>query len=152
MLSSRNACHCLRIIMGGAALYVLLVAAAHGQTFTCPQVVLAEAHTCLVGSCKGQYSVNNCDTTNNTSSFQCVFQIPTCCGQQQKAFNSATEGADCTGSGCDSLLREPPLLSPTRSAPKPTANTSGGPTGSTGGKAKPDDSADAKVPKKEAKS
>lgn len=91
------------------AIHAAFAAVAYGQSFTCPQVVLSETHSCVVGKCSGQYSVNNCDTSNQTSSFQCVYQIPTCCGQSQKAFDSATEGGDCPG--CSSLLRRPSLPS-----------------------------------------
>lgn len=81
---------------------------AHSQSFSCPQVVLSETHSCVVGSCQGQYGVNLCDTTDNTSSFQCVYQTPTCCGKAQVAYQSATEGGACPGS-CSSLPPKRPL-------------------------------------------
>jgi hypothetical protein len=83
-----------------------LAAAAQAQSSTCPQVVLSETHSCVVGSCQGTYGVNLCNTNDLTSSYQCVYQTPTCCGKQQVAFQSATEGAACP-SGCSSIPRKP---------------------------------------------
>ena len=94
-------------------------AVAHGQSFTCPQVEVQDntTHNCVVGNCKGTFVLDGCDTADKTSSFQCITAHPTCCGQPQVGFWSATEGGDCPG-GCSSnvplqqlLLREPPLIS-----------------------------------------
>ena len=85
----------LRYLLVPIVVCAALGTCAYGQNFNCPQVVLSETHTCSVGKCKGQYPVNNCDTSDNTSSYQCVYQYPTCCGKQQVAFDSAAEGADC---------------------------------------------------------
>lgn len=99
----------LRMLLQYVSILALVCTAsgtvAYGQTFSCPQVVLSESHTCSVGNCKGQYSVNVCNTDELTSSYQCVYQTPTCCGQPQVAFSSAAEGSDCTN-GCSSVTHQ----------------------------------------------
>lgn len=111
---------------------VLLVVAtaplANGQNFNCPQLVLSERHNCVVGTCQGQYALYICNTSEYTSSFQCVSGlIPTCCGQQQVAYRTAAEQGDCPacpGSRIQPLLREEPLFNAStgmaKSSPKLT--------------------------------
>jgi hypothetical protein len=91
---------------------------AFSQSFSCPQVVLSENHTCAVGNCQGQYSVNLCNTSDLTSSYQCVYQTPTCCGQPQVAFSSAVEGGACTTNGCSVIKEKSPSSAASLAADK----------------------------------